>query len=115
MLDVKEANWLLGIMISGDVGPLTFYTSKRQRHVVFDKRPPLNPASPLQLSNRNRFRLIARAWNGLDQESRDRWELASRRGGCRCIGYHLFVWWEWKRDLPALRTLERNSGVLLVN
>ncbi len=115
MLDLKESNWLLGLMISGDVGPLTFYTSQRQRHVVFDKRPPLNPASPLQLSNRNQFRVIARAWNGLDQKSRDRWEFVSKRAGCRCNGYHLWVWWQWKQDRKAMRAIERISHIVLID
>jgi len=114
MIDVKEANWLLGVMISGDVGPLTFYTSQRQKHVIFDKKPPLNPASQLQLRNRNRLRGIAQAWNVLDKESRDRWESVSKRVGCRCTGFHLWVWWNWKQDRSALRTLERISGIQLI-
>lgn len=115
MLDIKAANWVLGYALSGDIGPLTFYHSQRNRHVVFDKKPNLHPASAGQLRQRNRFRRAAQAWHGLDKESRRNWERVSRRLGCRCIGYHLWVWWQLRQDLPALRTIERQSGIQLVD
>ena len=115
MLDVREANWLLGIMISGDIGPLTFYTSQRNNHVVFDKKPPLNPPSQLQLRQRNIFKQIARAWNGLTPVDQAKWEAATKAIGARMNGYHLWVWWNTRQDLYALKTVERQSGLSLIS
>jgi len=114
MLDIKEANWLLGMMISGDIGPLTFYTSQRQRHVIFDKKPPLNPGSQMQIRQRNIFRTIAKAWHGLTPEAQAKWELATKRLSARMNGYHLYVWWHTKQDLTALRTVERLTHLKLL-
>ncbi len=114
MFDVRESNWLLGVMISGDIGPLTFYTSQRNKHIVFDKKPPLNPPSQLQLRNRNLFKHIARSWHNLPELEQKKWEAATKRLGCRMNGYHLWVWWSWRHDLPALRTIERKTGITLI-
>ncbi len=114
MFDARESNWFLGFMISGDVGPLTFYTSQRSKHVIFDKKPPLNPPSQLQIRQRNIFRSIADAWRNLPPEAKARWEAASIKLGCRMNGYHVWVWWQTKRDLAGIRTIERKTGIPLV-
>ncbi len=102
------------MMISGDVGPLTFYTSQRSKHVIFDKKPNLNPPSQQQTHQRNLFRSIAHAWQNLTPENQQRWETASKRLGCRMTGYHLWVWWNTKQDLLAVRTIERKTRVHLI-
>ncbi len=94
-------------MISGDIGPVTFYTNQRSKHVMFDKKPNLNPPSQLQRRQRNMFRSVAAAWNNMQPATKTKWETATKRLGARMNGYHLFVWWSIKQDLPALRTVER--------
>ena len=47
----------LGFNTQGDLGPWTFYTSKRKGLVFFAKAPPLEPPSLMQNHKRNKFRL----------------------------------------------------------
>jgi len=97
--------------LSGDVGDVTIYTNRRHRHVFFKKIVPLNPASPRQLSHRNRFRRIADAWQQQTQDSRHSWNLVARRCHLRGSGYVLFLWWHTHRDAGAMHTLERRAGI----
>ncbi|KKM73184.1 hypothetical protein LCGC14_1412940 [marine sediment metagenome] len=43
-----------------------------------------------------------------------RLEIAARRAGLSVTGYNLWVWWQLKRDRTTLATIERNSGVTLI-
>jgi len=110
-LDYRKYSSVLGMHLAGDIGDLTVYTNKRRRHVFFSKQWPRKPPSQRQLSHRNRFRRIADAWQRQTQDGRDRWNNVSNRCRLPGSGYVLFVWWHTLRDLPAMRTLERHSGI----
>ena len=104
----------LGFNSQGDLGPWTFYTSKRQALVYFIKAPPLEPPSLLQLSVRNSIRLAAYTWRSLSPEARVDWELVSQRTHISITGYNLFVSWILAKDDAAIQTLERHSGIQLI-
>lgn len=105
---------LLGRNATGDLGPLTAYTSRRHGTVWFIKSPPLEPPSPWQKRQRDLFRLAAEAWRHLDHEEKQKWHRAARLARLYLTGYTLWVWWQLKRDRAALATVERQSGLFLL-
>ena len=104
---------LLGFNVQGDLGPLTLYTSTPGRTVAYLKAPPKEPASNAQRVMRNRFALAGRCWSFAQQEQRDRWNQAARKGGLRIHGYSLWVWYQLTNDWPALATIARQTGISL--
>lgn len=83
----------LGFRPTGDLGPLTFYTTRRGETVFFPKAPPLNPPSYLQTVQRNRFRTAAKTWKALPELERQNWEAVTRKAKLTINGYNLFVWY----------------------
>lgn len=104
----------LGLNPTGDLGPLTAYTSRRHGTVWFPKAPPTTPPSLKQLHQRDRFRLAAEAWKEQTDETRNRWHAACRRAGLYVHGYNLWVWFHLTQRLQHLRTIERQSHVSLL-
>ena len=104
----------LGFNATGDLGPLTAYTSRRHGTVWFPKSPPLEPASAWQIHHRDRFRLAAQAWRLLDDTIRQDWARAARRARLYISGYNLWVFFQLTRDVRKLRTIERQSGQRLL-
>jgi len=105
---------LIGFSPTGDLGPLTAYTSTRAGTVWFTKSPPTKPASDWQRRQRDRFTLAARAWRALTDANRRRWNRAAQLARLYIHGYNLWIWWQLKRHRPTLRTIERQSGVTLI-
>ncbi len=103
----------LGLNTQGDLGPWTFYTSKRHGLVWFPKSPPLQPPSYLQTRQRNLFRNIANLWNQLSDEERELWMRAATLAHLSIHGYNLFVYVISTSDRSILPTIERNSGITL--
>jgi hypothetical protein len=105
---------LLGFNATGDLGPLTAYTSRRAGTVWFPKAPPLKPPSIPQIRMRDRMRLAAQAWKALSNEARQRWHDACRRAHLYIHGYNLWVWYQITRSRSGLSTIERQSGLSLL-
>lgn len=103
----------MGLRPTGDFGPWTVYTNKRGGVVWFLKAPPKKLRTRRQIRQWYRFSQAAAAWRSLTQEQRDDWILAARRCRLYLAGYQLWVWWQLKRDLPALRTISRLSRIEL--
>lgn len=106
---------IFGFFATGDLGPLTIYTSQRNRVVLFPKSPPLNPPSPLQRSLRNQMRLSAMAWRGLTPAQRSAWSRAAPAAGLRISGYNLWVHYQRYKDDEIIRGVERRSGEQLLS
>jgi len=104
----------LGWNTQGDLGPWTFYTSKRKGLVWFIKAPPLEPPSPMQIHQRNKFRLVAATWRSLSAEQRNNWSLAARRAHLQITGYNLFTYYLTRNDPAVVRTIEQQSRVDLL-
>ena len=105
---------LLGLRPTGDLGPLTGYTSKRGKPVWFLKAPPKKPPTGWQIHQRNLFRQIARHWNELPALDRLDWQRAAERAHLNITGYNLFVYFHTTRDRHAIATVEQQSGITLV-
>jgi hypothetical protein len=101
--------------VTGDLGPLTFYTSQRAKLVAFPRASPLHPPTAAQESIREYFRTCAAAWRALNQQQRIDWQTAAKRCNLRITGYNLFTWYYRCRDTSELATIQRQSGITLAH
>lgn len=104
---------LMGLHLGGDLGPLTFYKSKRGKLVWFDKAPPTTPPSWRQTSQRSLFRAAAQCWRLCTPEQRQQYELAARKASLCMTGYNLFVHLKLKPDPNLQRTIESQTNTVL--
>lgn len=109
-----KALCFLGLSPTGDLGPLTGYTSKRGKAVWFLKAPPTTPGTRWQVHQRNVFRLTAQLWRSLTADQRADWEKAAKGAHLNITGHNLFVWFQHSKDRRTLYTIERQSGVTLL-
>lgn len=111
MLLTDRRIWsLLGLRPTGDLGPLTFYTTQKRRVVAFPRAPPLSPPSPRQTFQRNKFRACAWAWSFLTPQRRQDWLQLAKTNRLRITGYNLFVYYQLTGDNAAIRTLKPYWG-----
>ncbi len=104
----------LGFNTQGDLGPWTFYTSKRKGLVFFVKSPPLEPPSPKQVHQRNKFRVVGFMWRSLTPQQRKDWELAALAAHLQITGYNLFTYYVLKDGELVVQTVEAQSGITLL-
>jgi len=105
---------VLGVVVWGDIGPLTLYRSKQGNLVAFKKTWPKEPASPEQKILRDKFVAAAAAWKALTNHQRAQWELATNRTSLCMHGYNLFVHHQLVADDQAIRAIERQSDTTLL-
>lgn len=105
---------IVGLTPSGDLGPLTGYTSKRGKPVWFQKAPPKSPPTGWQRQQRNKFRVIAILWQTLQPQQRLDWEAAALKANLNVTGYNLFVWYQHTLEDATINTVERQSGITLL-
>jgi hypothetical protein len=103
-----------GLKVQGDIGPLTCYTSRRNRIVWYLRAPPEQPPSPLQISQRNRFRGAASTWRSLPAATRATWIEAAKLAHLRISGYCLWTYHIVADRDDIIRTIERQSGTSLL-
>ncbi len=104
----------LGFAPTGDLGPLTIYTAKNGKTVYFLKAPPLVPATLFQKRQLTRFRNAAILWRQLTKEQRNAWLQAAKSANLYCTGYNFWVFWQLRRDVGAIRTIEQITGQVLL-
>lgn len=103
---------MLGLCaIQGDLGPLTLYTSRRNHLVFYARSPPRTPPTPRQISRRNLLRIIGTAWKLLTPEQRAAWEQITLAARLRITGYNLWTYYCLTKDLAAIQTLTRLTGI----
>jgi hypothetical protein len=105
---------LMGLSPTGDLGHYTFYTTKRRVVVVYDKAPPLRPATYRQIVRRNRWRRAAEAWQLMTTEQRTNWHRAARRAGLMVHGYNLFLFYFTTQRANYIETIERQTRIKLL-
>jgi hypothetical protein len=98
---------------TGDVGPLTCYTNRRQT-VWFLKAWLSDPATPRQIAHRDRVRAAARLWKQLCPGARRRWEIVSKKAGTKLTGYNLWVHWIMTGEDGPIETISRQAGHTLL-
>lgn len=106
--------YLIGFNATGDLGPFTIYTSRKQGTVWFLRPLTEDKWCFRRKHYQNRFTFAAQAWRLLTPEKRNAWNQACRRAHLYLCGYALWVSWQVKRDRPTIRTIERQSGVQLL-
>ena len=112
MKTIPPSIWqFIGVLTNGDLGPYTFYTSRRKRLVVFLKTWPKDPATYNQTLNRDRWRHASVRWKALDQSTRTAWSDLGRAANCNVSGYNLFIHYITGKGLLTIRTLQRNTGI----
>lgn len=104
----------LGWNTQGDLGPWTFYTSKRNALVWYLRAPPTKPPSPLQAAARAAFAAAALAWAAQTDQTRADWERASLAAHLRITGLNLWMYWQLTADDAAIRTIEHQTGISLL-
>lgn len=104
----------LGFNTQGDLGPWTFYTSKRKGLIFFQKSPPLEPPSRKQIHQRNKFRLTGMIWRSLTPDQRDAWSRAAVAARLQITGYNLFTYYVTRNDLAVINSVERVSHIQLL-
>lgn len=105
----------LGFRATGDLGPFTFYTTKKGNTVFFPKAPPTCPPSDRQIIQRTKFRLIARFWKQIPATKRAAWELATIKLRLRLTGFDLFTWYHTAGDRQTIATIERLANLTLID
>lgn len=113
-MTLRRGLTIVGFNVQGDIGPYTVYTSRRGKFVVFDRAPPLAPASYAQLRMRNTWRLAALGWRLLPEAQKQNWERATQTLDLTLTGYNLWIFWRSKRDRPSIQTIERQARVTLL-
>lgn len=104
---------LIGLSVSGDFADLTLYTDRFNRKVAFPKAPPEKPPTAQQTAQRSRFTQAQAAWKALDQSQKDSLEEATKKGSLVMTGQNLYISVALMNDTTALKTLERQTGIIL--
>lgn len=107
--------WLFGEQVSGDFGPYTSYRRRGGGLVFFLRAPPTKPPSPAQTQMRNRWRMAATQWQLKTKEDKAKWERASKARSLRVRGYELFLHWYVTANESTVRTIERQTGISLID
>jgi len=95
----------LAIRPTGDLGPVTFYTTRRGRLVVYPSSPARKPPSRWQIIMRDLWTSAARAWTELTPTARQRWEALAHTCGLRITGYNLWIHYSTKPLAQTIPTL----------
>jgi len=111
MKPAHNALWrFLGFNTQGDLGPLTFYTSKDQGLVIYLSTSPKKPQSTRQRHQRNRFRAAAQTWKLFSRADRQAWERAAKKARLRISGFNAWIHINLAEDLAWYATLSRKAG-----
>lgn len=104
---------LLGLNVSGDLGPWTIYTDRYGKKIAFPISPPKEPPTNPQLWQRNRFRAAQALWSVLDDGAKASLEEACRRLSFAFTGQNLFISCLLRSDWTGYRTVAAQSGLVL--
>jgi hypothetical protein len=102
---------VLGLIVSGDLGPSTIYTDRFGHKVEFPKSPPKEPPSPGQQYHRERFRIAQRGYMALTPAIKAKWEDITRKVSLCMTGQNLYIHVAMKADYDYLDTLCHQSGI----
>lgn len=105
----------LGFRATGDLGPFTFYTTKKGNTVFFPKAPPTTPPSYQQIQQRSKFRTISQFWQHHSAQKKAAWELATIKLRLRLTGFDLFTWYHTVGDRQTIATIERLANLTLLD
>lgn len=102
---------ILGLQVSGDLGPLTIYTDRLGRKIAFPKSPPKKPPSPAQVIQRARFSSAQAAYMALSDPQKESYELLTILASFCLTGQNLFISVALTHSFQFLDTIERQFGI----
>jgi hypothetical protein len=103
----------LGWRPTGDLGPLTYYTTKKGRVVAYPRSPPLSPPSARQVLQRSKWQAASLRWQALAQTTRIKWSTAAKRANLRYTGYSLWMRWATTSCEGLRKTITHQTGITL--
>ena len=113
MTGVEPPPGLVGLMISGDLGPLTIYTTQKGKIVAFPKSPPHKPGSPGQLTQRKRFRDAQNSFMALMPSEQAAYDLVTRKLSICMTGANLWIHFCLRHDDGVFATVQQQTGLTL--
>ena len=104
---------ILGARVSGDLGGVTCYTDKFGRKTVYPIAPPKEPASPQQLTVRQRFRTAQAAWSALTNAEKASLEAAVHATSLCLTGQNLYISAALQGKNEQVQAIARQTGLTL--
>jgi len=102
---------LWGLEVSGDIGALSVYTDRFGKKVAYPKSPPKEPASPLQIQQRTRFRLAQAEWSQQTDEVKADLEALVDAASLCMTGQNLWVHTALRDTFAQYITLQTQTGI----
>lgn len=104
---------LLGHTISGDLGDMTIWRTRRGRIVSYPRTVPGTVPSPPQQNHRAHFRESAARWKLLPAQARADYEAVSLRLSLPMTGYNIWIRWTFAGSKREAQTLMHQTGITL--
>ena len=101
----------LGLRIQGDIDGITCWRRPNGAIMWYLQAPPKKPPSALQILQRAKWRTFLDDWNAFPAATRQAWLELATAAHLRIHGLNLYIWWRSTFDDPAIRTLERQTGI----
>lgn len=105
----------LGLVVSGDLGPCTIYTSRRWKKVFFPRSPPLRPPSAAQLQWRRTLTTAMWYYANLTQEHKQKLADCTKKLSLCMTPQALWYSLSVQRTDDRRQTLMHQSGISLPN
>lgn len=105
---------MIGLLVTGDIGDVTIYTDRWGRKIAFDKAPPLEPPSAIQLWQWQRWRSAIDAWRSLAPDQKLAYSAAARRVKALANGPSLWIYLCFRQDHGEWKTICRVTRISLV-
>jgi hypothetical protein len=109
--DMEQLCSMFGFEFSGDIGDWTCYRTYRGRPVFFLRAPPMEPPSPLQVIQRNRFITAQRNWKAASPAIKRNWESLTLKSSLCLTGQNLWISFSLVDRSEFLPGLMRKAGV----
>jgi len=104
----------LGLEISGDLGDVTMWRTRRGKIVCYPRTVPGKVPSIAQQNHRQHFRESVARWMLLTNCEKQHYEDASRKCSLPMTGHDLWIRWTFAGTIAEAQTIERLAGVKLV-
>lgn len=104
---------LIGMIVSGDIGPLTIYTDRFGRKVPFPRSPPKQPPSAKQSERRSQFRQAVINYMALSKGEKQKWENLTKKLSIPQTGQNLYISLSFSQDNSAFQTVLSQAHMTL--
>jgi hypothetical protein len=102
---------MFGVEFSGDIGDWTCYRTKHGHPTFFLRAPPMEPPSPSQIVQRNRFKTAQHNWKLQTATVKRNWELLTLKSSLCLTGQNLWISCSLNDQSPLVAYLSAKAGV----